>query len=398
MIPMQQDCLNNVRFLVGNVQTLDEMGHISYTPFSDNAIDFLDSISKALREDEEGKKYSDIQAFAIWVRKSSVLKMKASYVGLSNRIGRGITFHIAPSNMPLLFMFSFAVSLLAGNPNIIRLSSKDSERMPILLHAISRTVKNHPDMKNLIVIVKYGHEKQITDYFSAICRTRMIWGGDMSVKQIRRSELPVSAIDIPFYDRFSLAIIESDGYLAYKEKERVAERFYNDTYVTDQNACTSPQLVVWAGKNKEEARRIFWEYVKSIVDKKYDFQSIQAVDKIVAAARIGATGIPGRMIDTDMKLVRIELEELLENLKDYRCPGGYFYEYLCEDLSEIRKVCGTDCQTISYFGLERKDIVNILRKGNCTGVDRIVPIGATMNFGLQWDGYDFIHSLSRIVG
>ena len=31
------------------------------------------------------------------------------------------------------------------------------------------------------------------------------------------------------------------------------------------------------------------------------------------------------------------------------------------------------------------------------GIDRIVPIGKTMDFSLVWDGYDLIRSLSREI-
>ena len=31
------------------------------------------------------------------------------------------------------------------------------------------------------------------------------------------------------------------------------------------------------------------------------------------------------------------------------------------------------------------------------GVDRIVPIGRTMDFSLMWDGYDLIRSMSRRI-
>jgi len=32
-----------------------------------------------------------------------------------------------------------------------------------------------------------------------------------------------------------------------------------------------------------------------------------------------------------------------------------------------------------------------------TGIDRIVPIGKTMEIGMVWDGYNLTESLSRII-
>ena len=368
----------------------------AYVPFSDEAVNFLNSVSEILRSDTEAKKYSDIQTFAIWARKSSILKIKASYGDLSNRLGRGITFHIAPSNIPLMFMFSFAVSLLSGNSNIIRLSSKDFEQTPILIKALKEAGAG-----NMLAILRYGHDKEITDYLSSICRSRIIWGGDGSIAEIRKSEIPVSAIDMPFYDRFSFSIINPCEYLKCQEKMKLAERFYNDTYLTDQNACTSPQLVVWLGNDKEKinkAKEAFWSSLEDIVNKKYVFQNIQAVDKLAAVSRLGASGIKGKISYKNMKLFRVELDTLPKNIKNFRCPGGYFYEYVCENYTELKEISSTETQTISYFGIDKNNIFDFLKNENCTGVDRIVPIGATMNFGTKWDGFDFIYSLSRIIG
>ena len=52
--------------------------------------------------------------------------------------------------------------------------------------------------------------------------------------------------------------------------------FYNDTYLTDQNACTSPKLVIWLGNNKLEAKKIFWDNLHELVKKKYTVQPVQA--------------------------------------------------------------------------------------------------------------------------
>lgn len=42
--------------------------------------------------------------------------------------GRGVAFHIAPSNVAVNFAFSLAAGLLTGNANIVRLSSKPFPR------------------------------------------------------------------------------------------------------------------------------------------------------------------------------------------------------------------------------------------------------------------------------
>ena len=38
----------------------------------------------------------------------------------------------------------------------------------------------------------------------------------------------------------------------------LAQNFYNDTYAVDQNACSSPHLMLWKGKSKIIAKKKFW--------------------------------------------------------------------------------------------------------------------------------------------
>ena len=57
-----------------------------------------------------------------------------------------------------------------------------------------------------------------------------------------------------------MAVIDSESYLAMDDqgKNQTAEDFYNDTYRTDQNTCTSPRMVVWMGHKTEVAEEEFW--------------------------------------------------------------------------------------------------------------------------------------------
>lgn len=395
---MRQDLKDKIKFLVGDEELLEEMSGLpGKMPFDPETVEFLDAWSRLMRKDSQAKKYSDVQTFAFWCRKASVLRMKGAYDGLSERVGRGLTFHIAPSNIPMMFCFSLAVSLLAGNANLIRISSRDFEQSRLVCRLLSELLEDYPEMRKRIVILRCAHEEELTAVFSAFCDSRMIWGGNRSIMEIRKAPLPPYGIDLPFYDRFSFSVIDSEKYLSYERKKELAEKFYNDTYLTDQNACTSPQLVVWLGRESGEARRLFWEELEKVVKIRYSFQNIQGVDKLAAAARYAIAYGDGKMVCSDRVLCRVEIKSLHEELKNYRCPGGYFYEYQTTDLREIRKVCTRDCQTLSYFGLEREELVKLV-KGCCRGVDRIVPIGSTMDFGLKWDGFDLITSLSKVIG
>ena len=74
-----------------------------------------------------------------------------------------------------------------------------------------------------------------------------------------------------------------------------------------------------------------------------------------------------------------------------------YFEKDIDDLSEIVPVCGVRCQTLSYYGVKKEDFQTFLENSRPIGIDRIVPMGKTMDFKLIWDGYDLIRQMSRRV-
>ena len=56
-----------------------------------------------------------------------------------------------------------------------------------------------------------------------------------------------------------------------------------------------------------------------------------------------------------------------------------------------------EVQTITYYGLKKEEFKDFMLKNNLFGVDRLVPIGSSLEIDLIWDGYDVIKSLSREV-
>ena len=94
-------------------------------PFNDMSIDFLDELSNVIRKSAESKIYSDLMAFSFWCRRGNINKLKHEHRDGAQRLGRGLAFHIAPSNVPLNFGYSFIFGLLSGNSNIIKIPSKE---------------------------------------------------------------------------------------------------------------------------------------------------------------------------------------------------------------------------------------------------------------------------------
>ena len=392
--------LKGVTFLVGSEEQVADIQKVRpLKAFDENVTTFLDKVSKYLMRDPEAKAYPEIITLGFWIRKANIAELQKKIVWQDNviAIGRGVAFHVAPSNVPVNYMYSLITGLLSGNANIVKVPSKDFDQVRIINNAISKALEEYPEMKAYIVLVRYGHEKDVNDCFSALCDTRVIWGGDDTIATFRESPIAARTTEIAFADRYSLAVIDSDAYLESNDKERLANDFFNDTYLTDQNACTSPRTVVWTGSKKEEAKEEFWKHMHSLLKQKYQLQPVQAVNKLTSLY-ILASEIEGvkKENSEDNLIFRVKVNSVDDELMNFRDNSGFFFEYDCDNLEDIIPLCNnTHCQTIGYLG--DGSVFRPLIESGIKGVDRIVPMGKTMDFEFIWDGYDLIRTMTRSI-
>lgn len=391
---------DKITYLVGNTEIIGLMVNApSKKPFAEDVMTFLSDVSKVLMEDVRSRQYSEIVTFAFWIREASLKQIKEQHDFLDGNIhlGRGVVFHIAPANVPVNFVYSLVSGLLTGNANIVRVPSKEFPQIKIIIDAINRVLEHNEAMKPYVVFVRYGKDKEINGLLSSIADTRIIWGGNNTIADLRKSHLPPRSTEITFADRYSLAVIDSDVYMDMDGKGHVAQDFYNDTYFSDQNACTSPGIVIWTGDKKKEAKEIFWKLLHDLVEKKYNYQDIQGVNKLISSY-LAAVSVEGAKIipHEDNLVVRVQVESVTNRLIDIMDNSGYFFEYDCTDVMELKEICDDKrCQTIGLIG--EKEWFMPLVKSGIKGVDRIVPIGKTMDFSLIWDGYDLMSSLTRTI-
>lgn len=397
----ESNCLNNVSFFVGNKDNLSHIRSLGVKKtFDVIVIEFLNALSKELMAGKDSRLYPDVVTLGFWLRKSSVLALKERFVSSRNMVGRGVAFHIAPSNVPVNYAYSLFTGMLCGNANVVRIPSKDFPQVSIINNAINKVLADskYTSVRPYINLVRYERSREINDYFSELCDIRVIWGGDNTIAELRKSPISPRATEITFADRYSLAVIDSDVYLERENRERAALDFYNDTYLSDQNACTSPQVVVWLGNRADEAKKLFWDELRALTAAKYPFQAIQGVDKLskLYLASAGYNTSMKKETGEDNHLFRVHVQKLTPELMNYRGNSGYFYEYDCQDIMELRDFCNnTHCQTIGYIG--DKAILGPLMNSGIKGVDRVVPIGHTMDFDFIWDGYNLAEQMTRTI-
>ncbi|NME82778.1 acyl-CoA reductase [Clostridium sp. SM-530-WT-3G] len=394
--------LNNINYLYYNGKSFEEMKKLkALQPFSAQVCNFLNELSKAIMLDKEAKKYADIITFGFFCRKANIERLKEKYIEINkSHIGRGLSFHIAPSNVPINFAYSLVVGLLSGNSCIVRISSKKFEQTKIVCKLLSKVLKKHGGiLKDYILILNYNRDSNLTEYFSSICDSRIIWGGDNTINKIRKFNIPIRSIDIAFADRYSIAIINSMDIINHPNMKKLAQDFYNDTYLYDQNACSSPRLIVWLGDNENIgiAKKIFWSALHEFIVNKYTLESVIVVDKLLTSYRCAICLEDIHIENLEDNLInRIQLNSLTDNIEDFKCAGGIFFEYSDNNLNSLASIITNKYQTVSYFGIDPLEIRKWVFKNGLTGIDRIVPIGKAADFSLVWDGCDLIRSLTRI--
>lgn len=406
-IPMEE-IEKEIDFLVGKMPISVEklINQHSFEIFSNEVLNFLTDISASLLKNPQTKKYPDVATFAFYCRKANINSIKRNYIKKDDnpRLGRGIIFHITPSNVPVNFAYSLFTGLVTGNINIVKVPSEHFEQIDIIIHSIKEVLeqkKHSLIFSKRLFIVRYNREGNVTSWFSKICDVRIIWGGDNTINDVRKSSIPPRSNEITFSDRYSISIINASNFLKTDNLKKIALGFFNDTYLFDQNACTSPQTIYWLGSASEvqKAKTIFWDMIQKILNEKnYEMQPILSVDKLTTFYdQAIAYGNISREGSESNKIWRIKNSSLNNDIELFRCSSGYFNENIIVSLDDILGIVNRKYQTVGYIGFTRDELKSWIEKNRPIGFDRFVPIGRTMDFSLKWDGYDLVDSLSRHI-
>lgn len=389
--------MGQIEYIIGNEKQQKQMPELcAWKPFDERAVIFCDKLSKILLKNNNSQRYPDLVSLAFWLRKSNIRKISQKYLELEDHIGKGLVFHIAPGNVALSFAYSLATGLLTGNTNIIRLPSRNFEQSSIFCEALQEALSDEPEVAQRMCLVKYHHDKAITDLFSSKCHTRIIWGGDDTINAIRQSPIPPRATEITFANRFSICLINAEKYLTDFDKKKTAHEFYIDTYLSDQNACSSPRIIFWLGSKVSEAKEVFWNALCDEISG-YNIAPVTTVNKLLTFCKFAAENECGLIMEPDCRLMRIEVESLNVEVLNNIGNSGYFYEVDISDINEILPICTWELQTLSYIGFDGEPLREFILLNAPDGVDRIVPVGRAMDFSFVWDGRDIVREMTRKI-
>ena len=388
--------MNGINYCIGN----ENISNRPLTPFSEEACEFAAALSAALMGNAEAKNYPDVMSFAFWCRKANLLARRKKWEESGEkRLGRGLVFHIAPSNVPINFAFSCLFSLLAGNANLVRIPSRNFPQVALVCRVMREVLEAHPEIRKRTAMVQYAADNVITEQLCRAADARVIWGGDATAASIRGCAAKPRCIDLVFADRYSICVLDGASIEAAEDAKikKLAEAFYNDTYLMDQNACSSPHTIFWRNAS-EAAKERFWQAVFAYARPKYGLQAASCVDKYTKLCQDAAElPVLARGSRIENLVYRAELRALPEDITGLRGTCGYFYEYDLKDYRELLPVLTEKFQTATYFGIDPEELREFVLREQVRGIDRIVPVGKALDIDAVWDGYDVIGMLSRIV-
>ena len=395
---ISKDYKKQYELVLGSKEIID----LPRSPFSVLICDFLNELSKQILQDKLSKKFPDLIAFAYWCRKSNILKYKKNFINKDLYIGLGKVFHITPSNVPMNFAYSLVFGLLSGNSNIVKLPSKEFKQIKIFNRNLIKVLnqKKYIELKKIILFIRYSGKDEFTKFLSLNCDARIIWGGDETIKEVKKFQTKERCRDIAFSDRYSLSVLDTQTISSLNKIKfnKLIKNFFNDSYFMDQNACSSPHLIIWYGKENAKTQDKFWKSLYLLSKEKYKIENISTIDKETQFFRNAINlnqASSYRKLGTHVYVVK--LNKLPNQIEKFRGRWGYFYEYCTLNLDLFSALINSKFQTLTYYGILKKHLYDFVLKNRLQGIDRIVPVGQAHEMDLKWDGYDIIKSLSRII-
>ncbi|MEL6682527.1 MAG: acyl-CoA reductase, partial [Pseudomonadota bacterium] len=262
-------------------------------PFHPSIVDFVGALSRALMKTQAARGFPEIISLAHWMRPRALLDLAENYAATrpvdTVPLSRGVALHFAPGNVDTIFLYSALLAILTGNRNVVRVSSRPSPQIDLLVEVLNTVLADpaHHAVADRLLIVKYDHDDAITAALSGLCDLRVIWGGDQTVQTIRALPLPPRARDVSFPNRWSLAALSAEAVLACDTADlaKLGTDFANDAYWFGQMACSSPRMALWVGPAADclAAAARFWPAVRDAAERfAPEIAPVNFVNKLVS--------------------------------------------------------------------------------------------------------------------
>ncbi|CAP56945.1 acyl-CoA reductase [Gluconacetobacter diazotrophicus] len=369
--------------------------------FDEIVVEFLQELSHAILKNTEARQYPDLATFAYFCRRANLHALFQRYTDSAQRSGWGTAVHVAPANIPINFAFSLVFGLLAGNSNIVRMPSRHFPQNDLFVEIFDR-IAGTPRFSSIAdgtLLLRTSHGSKVFEAWIAEADSLIVWGGDATIAAFRTLIKKPRCVEIYFPDRKSSAVIDAAAYTMTSQdaRRRLARNFFNDTYLVDQNACSSPSIVFWVGNPAPvtTARDCFWKTLdEELKNRDYRLEPTARIDKFLDLMAVTATF----QRPVNLKTYSPDIWCVEERMppRNLALRFGQFVDMDLPSVDGIATFLRSQEQTLTYFGVDPYVLQRALRGGRHT-VDRIVPVGKALDINPFWDGKDILAQLSRRI-
>ena len=371
-------------------------------PFASERVDLVAGVAETLLGPRRSTASGPAAHFAFWTRRAALAKIAANFAARVPQHAlarpRGLVFHLPPQNVETVFLYSWALSYLAGNANIVRLPQAISARMRAIVDLFLERLEAQGDESQLFV--HYPSQGDLGAKISARSDARVVWGGDAKVALFAPLPLRNGGKSIWFGDRFSFSTINGAALAALDNAalRALAKKLHNDIFVFDQMACSSPHALYVVGEAAAHSAAVRRLLDASALEGTMDDPAGRvghAIGKMTAAFYVAANGRASSVHWRNPQLTSVVASA--PQRQDMRVGGGFLSVVFVPSLSEVAGFIRESDQTITYFGWERGEIETIAASRAGPGVSRWAPIGTALDFDFIWDGYDIPFELTRLI-
>jgi len=383
---------------------VDAMEQEGVAPFDSARLELIGEVSRRILADPMARTQPQFVALGYWMRRSALSRMKIEWLERHASqdevlVSRGVALHLPPTNVDTIFVYSWVLSFLAGNTNIVRLPSERSEAVEWLISVIIAAVYE-AGMGQQHLFCAFDHTGDILADISRRCDLRLIWGGDAKVDAVSRLPLRPDGLSIGFPDRTSATMIASAAYLAGDSSSRdaLAVALFNDVFWFDQMGCGSPRVVFWVDPEGREGMADLAERLSQVISQRgYVGEPATAIAKMVAVYGMLADGKVHRS-EHYSNALDIAYADIQDGQGSTKQGGGFLTSVTVGDVADIATWVRRDMQTITHYGFDHAELLRLAENIGSQGGYRLVPIGQALMFDETWDGIPLItHMTRRIV-
>ena len=316
-----------------------------------------------------------------------ILSHKKTYAKHCLSRGIGQVVHFSSGNEPLNCLYSWFISFIMGNINIVRVSDRADSDDLRLITDISKIL----DEYNILDAFVHGIDKSFfSDAASKVARVRLIWGSDNTIASIKSYKTPINCTDYIFGDRLSGCILDLSNLQKrdLTSSNQLVSGLCNDLIANEGALCSSPSVIYLISNGLDTSI----DMLHTLLDHVIALSDLKSPWNLALFNK--------KTIYNQQKMCSTEHPIQISNF------NGYTLQYTSsfsetKNLFRTFEVVTASClkeisflpsnmQTLTYYGIRPVDMSPYIIQN----VLRLVPVGMAHQFDYLWDGIDLFTSLS----